>query len=150
MIIVPVLKKWLMFLSVQHIHWQARQWKRGKYGCSDVTLLPDEVVKSFLETKAPQEIWRERGRKRLCFWQTTQECGGPQLLLNRLVLSHPPLLFHCSSIQTSLLLSSITSERASEPRSLESHAATQSSSGLGQQRCKLAEAGDVPALCSLF
>lgn len=30
-------------------------------GGNDVTLLPDEVVKSFLETKAPQEIWREGG-----------------------------------------------------------------------------------------
>lgn len=62
-------------------------------GGNDVIVLPDEVVKSFLETKTPQDFWGwgcarggQSGEAKKYFWHLAQQCGGPQLLLNRLVL----------------------------------------------------------------
>lgn len=113
-------------------------------GGNDVIVLPDEAEKSFLETKPPQGSGENlSGEAKQHFWQLTQPCGGPKLLLNRLV---PSTLSTAARFRPVLYSPPLHQRGAKEPRSTESRAATHNSSGPSQQQCKLAEAWAV--LCS--
>lgn len=90
---------------MQRIHWRSAEGKIW-HGGNDVTVLPDEAVKSFLETKSPREIL-EGAR------------GCPQLLLNKLVLSTPPLQLDPSLSSTLLhyIRAGKGAKKLEEPRS---------------------------------
>lgn len=82
------------------------------YG-NDVTLLPDEVVKSFSETRISQEgdtKWRSEAA---CLAFTTAEWWS-STSVKQVGVIHP---LHFSSFQASPLLSSITSDGPEEPSS---------------------------------
>lgn len=88
------------------------------YG-NDVTLLPDEVVKSFSETQISQEgdtKWRSEAAclafNTAVWWSSTS--------VKQVGVIHP---LHLSSFQASPLLSSITSDGPEEPSSSQSRAA---------------------------
>lgn len=98
-------------------------------------------MKSFLETKTPQDCggWNEV-EKHSSISGSSLGSGGPQLLLNRLVLS---TLSAAARSRPFLYSPPLHQKRAKEPRNSKSRAATQNSLGPSQQQCKLAEAGAV-------
>ena len=143
-------------LSVQHIYWRSKQYKVCG---NDVTLLPNEVVKSFLENKTPQDLWRrqrgggvlvmvKRRSKSSIFLAPHLDSGGPQLLLNRLVLS---TLSAAALSRPFPLLSPITSERAMQPRSQNSRSSHSKQLGprpTAVQACRSPELSWAMLLCS--
>lgn len=115
---------------MQRILWQSAEGKIW-HGGNDVTVLPDEAVKSFLETKSPREILEGA-------------CGGPQLLLNRLVLSTPPLQLDpsLSSALLHYIRAGKGAKKLGEPRS---HSKQLGSKPTVVQACR---SPAVPLLCS--